>query len=96
MEAHYECAEMKNFIGIIMCMGLVNMHDIQLYWSKMKQYKYDNISDCMTRDRFILMQKFLHFAGNSSNINNDRLYKIRPLLDGLLKNVQYFIHQVKV
>ena len=81
-------AEMKNFLGRIMCISHVKMPEIHLYWSTAEHYKYTFISKCMSRDRFQLLLKFLHFSDNSLNINNDRLFKVRPLLDAFVQKFQ--------
>ncbi len=54
--------EMLKFLGIIIEMGLVQMPEIEYYWSKSKLFGYEVIQNTMSRDRFELLLKFLHFS----------------------------------
>ena len=64
-------------------MGLVRKPILQLYWSKKDIYdtpfSYKNI----TRDRYFLLLRFLHFNNNDCNDNSSMLYKLQHLLDKL-------------
>ncbi|XP_068235663.1 piggyBac transposable element-derived protein 4-like [Palaemon carinicauda] len=75
--------EMKKFIGIILCMGLVRLPKIELYWSKKKVYDYSFVCKHMKRDRFTLLLKCFHFNDNDLDDKSNKLYKIQPLLDKL-------------
>lgn len=76
--------EMKKFVGIIICMGLVPCPNIVLYWSKNNLYTNQLIKNAMPRDRFILLKKFWHFSNNQDTQGNkDRLAKIRILVEYL-------------
>ena len=56
--------EMLRFLGIILEMGLVQMPEIDYYWSKSKLFGSEVIQNTMSRDRFELLLKFLHFSNN--------------------------------
>ena len=74
--------EMFRFLGIILEMGLVQMPEIDYYWSKSKLFGSDVIQNTMSRDRFELLLKFFHFSNNQeAHADQDRLFKLRPLLD---------------
>ena len=77
--------EMWKFLGIIIEMGLVQMPKLKYYWSSSQLYRLDIIRNSMSRERFELLLKFWHFTNNNNkNSGQDRLFKVRPLLD-LLK-----------
>jgi hypothetical protein len=77
--------EMLKFLGIIIQMGLVQMPKLEYYWSNSQLYGSEIIRSAMARDRFELFLKFWHFSDNHSyHSNQDRLIKLKPLLD-LLK-----------
>jgi len=40
----------------------------------------------MSRNRLQLFQKYLHFNDNAAGTNEDRLYKIRTILDTVVNN----------
>ncbi len=77
--------EMLKFLGILIEMGLVQMPKLEYYWSNSQLYGSEIIRSAMARDRFELLLKFWHFWDNNKyHSNQDRLFKLKPLLD-LLK-----------
>ena len=77
--------EMFKFFGIIIEMGLVRMPKLKYYWSSSPLYGSQIIQNTMSRERFESLLKFWHFSNNNDkNSNQDRLFKLKPLLD-LLK-----------
>ena len=77
--------EMLKFFGIIIEMGLVQMPQMNHYWSSSQLYGLEIIRSAMPRERFELLLKFWHFSNNNNkNSYQDRLFKLKPLSD-LLK-----------
>lgn len=76
--------EMQRFMGVLLVMGINKIPKLDLYWSKKSCYRNEYISRVMPRDRFLLLLKFWHFSENIDN--GDKLYKIRNVLDILLKS----------
>ena len=77
--------EIRKFFGIIIEVRLVKMPKLEYYWSNNQLYGSEFIRNAMARDRFELLLKFWHFSGNNKyHSNQDRLIKLKPLLD-LLK-----------
>ena len=73
---------MLKFLGIIIEMGLVQMPEIDYYWTKNKLFGSEVIQNTMSRDRFELLLKFFHFSNNQEeHVDQGRLFKLRPLLD---------------
>ena len=73
--------EMLKFLGIVIEMGLVQMPKIDYYWSKSQLYGSEIIQNTMSRDKFELLLKFLHFSNNEErNASQDKLAKLNPLL----------------
>jgi hypothetical protein len=58
-----------------------------MYWSTDELYSTPIFSQVMTRDRFLVLLKFWHFADNMDpsydvrDPNRDKLHKVRPLID---------------
>jgi len=40
----------------------------------------------MSRDRYLLLLKLIHFCDNSQQVKGDRLYKIQMVLTDITKN----------
>ena len=75
--------EITKFLGIICYMGLVKYPKISDYWSKKKIYKNAVVPKIMARNRFQQLLRFIHFADNETADQQDRLYKLRPLVEKL-------------
>eukprot|EP00731_Ephydatia_muelleri_P036492 Em0264g5a len=74
--------EIKKFIALVIGMGIVNMPDMQQYWSTSWPFTSTNFSSIMSRDRFLLL-KFLHLADNTrmaakGQRGYDTLFKYMP------------------
>ena len=79
--------EMKKFLGLIFITGIVRKPKLELYWSTRGIFQTPIFSQTMSRNRFQLIQKYRHFSdNNAAGINEDRLYKIRTILDIVVNN----------
>lgn len=78
--------EIERFFGIIMWMGLFQLPSIESYWRT--SFLYSNkIKSLMSRNRFQLLLKMIHFNNNEDAIEN-RLHKINPLIQKLIVSFQ--------
>ncbi|XP_046388716.1 piggyBac transposable element-derived protein 4-like [Ischnura elegans] len=83
------------FIGLLLHMGLIQISQIQDYWRKDKFYNIPFFPSHMSRDRFQIILRVLHFApaeGTQKPRSSDRLQKIRPLLnhfDDIMDEIYY-------
>lgn len=74
--------EMLKFFGIIIEMGLVQMPQMNHYWSNSQLYGSEIIRNAMPRERFELLLKFWHFSNNDDkDSSQDRLFKLQPILN---------------
>ena len=68
-------------------MGHIVKQTLHDYWSRIKQMHTPFYGETMTRDRFLHILRFLHFADNSRRPDQgeeyDRLRKIRTVFDTL-------------
>ena len=73
-----------------MYVDLVPYPEVTLYWSKNVLYENILVSTNVTRDRFIILSKLIHFCntGNADPNNNRKDYKIKTLTDALIENYQ--------
>ena len=78
--------EIKKFLAIVLYMGIVKQPTIYSYWSKDPFYKNNFAPEIMSRNRFQLLLRFVHFADNQGEAVDDRLSKVRKLLEILEKN----------
>ena len=79
--------EMKAFLGLCIIMGIIYKPRIWMYWSTDSVYNTPIFGQVMSRRRFQLLLKFLHFQNNqeqqcnSNDPQRDRLFKIREIMD---------------
>ena len=71
-------------------MGVIYMPAVHIYWSKDRLFCTPIYSVVMSRNRFQLLLKFLHFNDNShtpgpADPSADKLFKVRPLVDPLFE-----------
>lgn len=83
-------AEIKRFFGILLLTGYHQLPQINMYWSRDEDKGVDLVRKTMTRNRFKLVKKYLHFADNENLDKKDRYSKLRPLFDRLNNNFLQF------
>jgi len=72
---------------LIFVTGIVRKPKLELYWSTRGIFQAPIFPQTMSRKRFHLIQKDLHFNdNNAAGTNEDRLYKIRTILDNVVNN----------
>ncbi|XP_045454543.1 piggyBac transposable element-derived protein 4-like [Melitaea cinxia] len=78
--------EMLKFLALIGWMGLVKLPAIKDYWRVHKLYGLPLARTVMPRNRFELILKYIHFSDNTEADTEDRLCKIRDVLDKFIEN----------
>jgi hypothetical protein len=77
--------EMKTFLAMLILMGIIHKPRINMYWTLDSVLETPIFGQIMTRNRFLLLSKFLHFANNdeydATDPQRDRLYKIREVCE---------------
>lgn len=80
--------ELKVFFGLTMLTALVEKKgSLDSYWSTDTMISTKFFNNCMSRNRFQLLCKFLHFTDNTQRPQDceDALYKVRPVYDHFVK-----------
>lgn len=78
--------ELKVFLGINFVTTYLRYSRLQHYWTSKHGTRLSIVADHMTRNRFSEIRKYLHFVSDDKpNNNNDKLYKIRPVLNHFSK-----------
>ncbi|MEM6686592.1 MAG: transposase [Bacteroidota bacterium] len=80
--------EIERFLGIHILMGIVKLPTYQMYWKT--ETRYDKVADVMSAKRYIDLRRYLHVVDNTTKEQpenkNDKLFKIRPVLDAIQEN----------
>lgn len=77
--------DIEAYFGFMILMGINSLPSLEDYWKKDPVYHYAPVADCISRDRFLEINRYLHFVDNSTlsprtSSAYDRLGKVRPLL----------------
>ncbi|CAI6359966.1 unnamed protein product [Macrosiphum euphorbiae] len=83
--------EIEKFMGLLLWFGLVQMPSLESYWSTKIRYKNNIAPKIMSRNRFELLLRFRHFEDNEETPDNDRIYKVRDLLECVVKKYKNVI-----
>ena len=77
--------ELCAYFGFMIHMGIVRLPHFDDYWRKDAIYHYSPAASRITRDHFMELKKYLHFANNSTlaapqTPGYDKLGKIQPII----------------
>lgn len=84
--------EFKVFIGILIISGYDRKPGKRFFWDSENDMGNELIINSMRRDRFITIMRFFHCVDNNEVDTNDKMWKLRPLMDKLQENfLKYFV-----
>lgn len=84
--------ELRIFLGIMIVTGYNTVPCKQSYWSRDSDLYNEMISLAMSRDRFLHIERCIHFAPKTAFDSNDKMWKLRPLTDKLKQNFMKNFH----
>lgn len=79
---------MWTFFGLMFLTGIVQKGQLQDYWSTDELLSTPYFTKHMSRNRYQIILRFLHFADNESPSDTDRLWKIRHVYDHFLEKFE--------
>uniref|UniRef100_A0A8C5DHQ7 PiggyBac transposable element-derived protein domain-containing protein n=1 Tax=Gouania willdenowi TaxID=441366 RepID=A0A8C5DHQ7_GOUWI len=74
-------AELKTFFGLSFLTGYVKKPSLYLYWSMDEVDATPYFNKTMSRNRFQIIWRYLHYNNNESQDASNKMYKVRPVLD---------------
>ncbi|KAF5282321.1 hypothetical protein FQR65_LT14375 [Abscondita terminalis] len=87
--------EIRKFLGLCVLGGITKFPSPAKQWSRESIYYHPVFGKTMARDRFLGILKMLRFVNHSEVNTEDRLYKIRTILDAILKNIKSCLYPDK-
>ena len=72
---------MKAFVAIVMYMSIIKLPSTTDYWNS--ALNVPRISELMSVNKFEEIKRYLHFSDNQTAKKDDKLYKIRSIVDKL-------------
>ena len=80
--------ELKTFLGLYFLTGVIRKPSLKMYWCTDEILATPYFNRSMSRNRFQLIWRFLHFSDNESFDGTDRLHKVRPVLSYVVSKFQ--------
>lgn len=77
--------EMWTFFGLMFLTGIVHKGQLQDYWSTDEMIATPYFPKHLSRNRYQILLRFLHFADNDAPSDTDKLWKIRHVYDYFLE-----------
>ena len=89
--------ELFLYFGLLVLMGIDRRPKFNMYWSREFLVNTPAFSALMSRDRFLLIRRFLHFVDNSGYQRgvSGKLFKIKPVLEYFQSKFQSLFHPGK-
>jgi len=89
--------ELFLYFGLLVLMGIDRRPKFSMYWSREFLVNTPAFSALMSRDRFLLIRRFLHFVDNSGYQRgvSGKLFKIKPVLEYFQSKFQSLFHPGK-
>lgn len=76
--------ELKVFLGLLLHTGTIRLNRIQDYWKTNRMFNLPVFRQYMSRDRFLLIMRCLHFSKVIPSTDpqpSDRLHKVREIMN---------------
>lgn len=80
--------ELKKFLGLCTLRGNVQFPTLSSSWSRKSIYYHPVFGRTMSRNRFEAILQNLRFVDHATIDSNDRLYKVRPIIEQLRENIK--------
>ena len=89
--------ELFLYFGLLILMGIDRRPKLSMYWSHNFFVNTPAFSALMSRDRFLLIRRFLHFVDNTDYKRgvSEKLFKIKPVLEYLQNKFKSLFHPEK-
>lgn len=78
--------ELKVFFGILIVSGYSKRPGASYFWDSGKDMRNEAVYNAMRRDRFKQIMSSIHFANNLDIDPDDKMFKLRPLMNILQRN----------
>lgn len=79
--------EIRKMIGIFIFSGYHCLPEEQHYWSTQPDLGISFIYNVMSRNRYLEIKKYMHFADNQRLQDGNKMSKVQPLFDFMNKNI---------
>lgn len=80
-DLHISSEEMYKYFAILLVSGYCKVPSRRLYWETKADTYNSLVSNSMSRNRFELIHRYLHFNDNTKIDPTNKVYKVQPLID---------------
>lgn len=68
--------DLKRFLGILVLSGYHTVPSVRDYWSNNPTLGVDIVKQCMSRNRFLDIKRYIHFSNNFNLDKDDKMAKV--------------------
>ena len=88
--------DIQNLLGILLLSGYHTLPEEHHYWSTQPDLGVPIVYNTMSKNRYLEIKRYLHFANNHALIPGDKMSKVAPLYNMLNSNLVQFgvFHEV--
>ena len=72
---------LMQFVSMLIFSGYHHLPQQHLYWERSHDVQVPFVFENLSKNRFLLDKKYLHFADNDNLDKTDKFAKVRPLYD---------------
>ena len=77
----FDISDLEKFLGTTMWMSLIKLTRTRRYWKP--KFRIPNVAEIISLNKWEEIKRFLHFADNTEMDHEDKVHKIRPILQML-------------
>ena len=82
--------DLKAFVNVLFFSGYHSLPQQKLYWDRSKDMSTAMVFECLSKNKFYNIKKYLHLNNNDEIDMSDKYAKVRPLYDLSNKSLQQF------
>ncbi|XP_046402080.1 piggyBac transposable element-derived protein 2-like [Ischnura elegans] len=83
--AEFSVDDLYKYLGVLLLSGYCCVPFRRMYWETKRDTFHSLVAGSMSRNKFDLIHKCLHFNDNTQIDSTDRIYKVRPVVDHMNK-----------
>lgn len=85
-----DITEIKSFVGILILSGYLKLPRQNMYWENAMDSGIDIVKNAMSYKRYKEIKRYIHLNDNFKLNKEDKVAKLRPMIDRLNKNFKKY------
>jgi hypothetical protein len=77
--------DIQSYLAVLLLSGYADLPSRRMYWETKSDVYNHLVAENMPRNKFDLIHRIIHFNDNANIDKNDKVYKVRPIINHLNK-----------